>query len=101
MVYKNADNLWLEVGAGIESGEPVVVGNITGVALTDADADGYATVRREGVFELDVTGTFTVGAPVYITSEGALTATADSNVLFGYALEAVTTSGTIKVLLKG
>lgn len=102
MIYKNADNLWLNVGdVDIESGDPVVVGNITGVALIDADAAGYATIRREGVFELPVTGTFTIGAPVYIIpSTRVLTNTSAGNVLFGYALEATSGDEVIKVLLK-
>jgi len=105
MIYKNADNLRVPVGAGIESGDPVVVGGITGVALVDRDSDGYAVIRRKGVFSLEVSAVSTdidVGTPVYITSSNTLTNTVGSNTLFGYALEAVAsgTSATIKVLLK-
>jgi len=97
--------LRVPVGAGIESGDPVVVGGITGVALVDRDSDGYAVIRRKGVFSLEVSAVSTdidVGTPVYITSSNTLTNTVGSNTLFGYALEAVAsgTSATIKVLLK-
>lgn len=85
----------LPVPADTVSGGPVVVGSLIGVALTDRSADGnpdgYATVdtgTRTGSHRLEVTGARTEGQPVYITSAGALTATATDNTLFGYALEA-------------
>lgn len=88
----------LPVTASTPSGSPVVVGQIVGVALVDADADDIATVGIGGVASLPV-GTTTavaVGAPVYITSAYALTPTATSNTLFGYALTAKgTTAGEV------
>lgn len=92
----------LPVTADTASGSPVVVGSLVGVALTaegeGGNAAGYATVALDGAFDLAV-GTTTavaVGAPVYITSAYALTPTATSNTLFGYALEAKgTTAGEV------
>ena len=80
----------LAVASGTVSGAPVIVGSLTGVALTDRDADGEATVGFGGVAELAVATTTTIalGGPVYITSAGAVTAASAGNTLFGYALQA-------------
>jgi predicted RecA/RadA family phage recombinase len=87
-VYRDADHLVLPVAAGVESGDPVQVGDLVGVAQTDRDADGNATVWLKGAHRLDVTGAIAaVGTPVYINSGGTLTATATDNTLFGHALE--------------
>lgn len=43
------------------SGDPVAVGFITGVCLTDEDANGQATIDRGGVYELSVTGADDMG----------------------------------------
>lgn len=84
-VYREGDNLSLPVAEGVLSGAPVQVGSLMGVALTDRDADGYATVRLKGVFDLEVTGAVVaVGDPVYIAA-GALNVT-NTNPLFGHAL---------------
>lgn len=88
--FRDADNLSLPVPDGTVSGDPVAVGALVGVALTDAgdggNPEGSATVRRKGAFRLPVTGSLDIGEPVYITSAGALTATEGENTLFGYAL---------------
>ena len=90
-VYADADSLVLPVASTVLSGAAVIVGSLTGVALKDAtigeDGNYYTTVKFEGVFRLSVTGTLTVGLPVYITSAGALNVTASGNTLFGYAIK--------------
>jgi predicted RecA/RadA family phage recombinase len=59
----------LPVLAGTVSGNPVIVGMLPGVALTDRDASGNATVQLDGAFDVSVTGAIaSVGLPVYITS---------------------------------
>lgn len=87
----------LPVASGTESGDPVIVGSLVGVALTDrsadGNADGNATVALDGAFTVNVTTTTTrsVGQPVYIiTATGVITTTDNSgaNPLFGYCLEA-------------
>lgn len=92
-VFRYAQRLTLPVVAGTKSGDPVLVGSLPGVAQTDRDTDGNATVWREGAHRLSVTGAITaVGQPVYIaaaatgTRQTGLTATAGSDVLYGYAL---------------
>jgi len=102
--------LRVPVGAGIESGDPVVVGGITGVALVDRDSDGYAVIRRKGVFNLEVNGVdgsgnsaVAIGDSIYyVTGDTIKLSKKATGVLFGYALEAVASgaSATIKVLLK-
>ena len=87
--FHDGENLTLPVISGVVSGGPVVVGMIPGVALTDRAADGTATVRTKGVFNVSVTGAIaSVGLPVYITSAtGALVVAAGAGIqLFGHAL---------------
>lgn len=94
----------LPVTADTESGSPVVVGSLVGVALTaegeGGNSDGNATVGMGGVTTQAV-GTATavaVGDPVYITSAYALTPSdgAGANTLFGHALTAKgTTAGEV------
>lgn len=79
----------LPVLAGVVSGGPVIVGMLPGVALTDRDAAGNATVQLDGAFEVSVTGALaTVGLPVYITSAtGALVVAPGVGIqLFGHGL---------------
>lgn len=90
----------LPVPDGTKSGDPVKVGSLVGVALTDrakspeletdfgnGNREGYATVARDGAWKLTVTGAVTqIGAPVYISGTGTLSVTAGSDTLFGYAL---------------
>lgn len=102
-VYKHADWISLPVGTGVESGSPVVVGQITGVAQTDADDDGNASVALTGAFNVNVaTGTVAVGAPVYVKSDNTATPTATGNQLLGMALAAkASAAGVIPVRLTG
>ncbi len=80
------------------SGDPVVFGQIPGVALTDEDAAGNVTIDCGGVYDLAVAGAVTVGAIIYfVVADGTLTAIAGSNIRFGYALEAQATDGVIQV----
>ena len=87
-------NLTLPVGTGVKSGDPVAVGELVGVALTNADDNGYATVQTEGVFKLSVVGndgtnavSISIGEALYYDNGTINRNTA--GVLFGYALEAV------------
>lgn len=90
----------LPVAAGIRSGDPVKVGSLVGVALTDRNEAGgaesgnpadHATVALDGAFDLEVTGSLAAaGTPVYIDSSGDLTATVGSNTLFGYSIPGAT-----------
>lgn len=96
-VYAEADSLNYVVPSATVSGDFVVLGsNIVGVAEVDAKegADGsfYATLRHKGVFIGTTADAVTLGAAIYIASAAtrgtALTTTATSNKLVGYAVKA-------------
>lgn len=85
--YTNALHISLPVPSGTKSGDPVQVGQISGVAQIDRQEDGTATVWLDGSWDIEVTGAVaTVGLPVYITSAGKLNTTAAGNTPWGIAL---------------
>lgn len=100
--------------AAPKSGDPVLVGQIPGVAVTDEGDGGNAatetTVCTKGIFDLSVKGhngsaggAVGVGALIYYKSTATPVLNLDSSgVAFGYALEAVDSgdTATIKVLVK-
>lgn len=107
MIYKDGDQLKFYIGSTegseLDSGDPFVVGQIPAVAMGDEDTDGYVVGRMVGVFDLSVSAVSTAitpGTAIYYHA-GALNNTAAGGVLFGYALEGITTgeTATIKVLL--
>lgn len=102
-VYEDGDSIPIAVPATVVSGDPVVVGEIVGVAVTDRDANGLITLRRKGVFSLTVTGAIGLGAVVYAVVAGglvtSLTATASGNTRFGLAGAAQAGTGSIPVII--
>ncbi len=89
--YVDGRKLYVPVSAGTVSGSPVAVGSRCGVALTDRDASGNATVDFKGVYELTVTGITAVGTPIYYTENADPTlrlGVVPTALFFGYALEA-------------
>nr|WP_297424774.1 DUF2190 family protein [uncultured Actinotalea sp.] len=105
-VLRNADHITLPVPSGTVAGDPVKVGSLVGVAQTSRDSDGNATVWRKGAYDLTVSDAVTaVGTPLYVAGDGtsritALTTTATSNTLFGYALATKgATSGPLTVVI--
>lgn len=85
--YSNALHINIPVPSGTVSGGPVKVGQICGVAITDRDADGNATVHLDRSWDVTVTGAVaSVGLPVYITSTNTLTATTTGNFVWGVSL---------------
>ena len=86
-IYRDGDHIALPVAEGTKSGDPVAVGSLVGVAQTDRDAAGNATVWLTGVFDVPVSDAVaSVGLAVYITSAGVLTNAASGNTIVGYAL---------------
>lgn len=72
----------------IESGDPILCGQLPGVALTDESDDEYTTIDTAGVFTLTVKGAkaaITWGAPLYL-KEGKITEEGEAKYFFGYAL---------------
>lgn len=102
-VYSNDDSFPIAVPAGVISGDPVAVGEIVGVAITDRGTDGKTVLRRRGTFSLTVTGAIALGAPVYaVVAAGlvtSLTATVGTNIRFGLAGAAQAATGKIPVIL--
>jgi len=98
----------LNVGATVNSNDPVVVGDIAGVAQYD-NIDGKAVVDTEGAYKLSVEANDTTGASsavsegqsIYLDDgSGSLAANTltpdDTNgKFFGYALESIS-GGTTK-----
>ena len=57
---QDGEVLTLEI-ADIASGDPILYGAITGVAITDTNSAGEVEVKRHGVFYLSVKGTDSAG----------------------------------------
>lgn len=87
------ENLTLPVTNDIKSGELVQVGEVIGIALTDAKTDDgtnyYTTIATKGVWNLALKTTTTVGGVVSTQPKGGSKA-----VPVGFALEAATYSST-------
>lgn len=116
-VYKVGATLSAPVANGTVAGTPLRLGVLNAVAQTDeagttaqvgnvvmqtggiGNAEGYTSVKFDGVWNLPVTGALTYGAIVYIKSDGTLTATSTGNFVFGAAVS-VTGTGTNNALVK-
>lgn len=90
----------------IESGDPVVWGQIPGVALIDEDTtNDEVEIQRDGVFELSVKGEDDAGANeavaagdlIFMDTDGELNKDEVNGVRFGYALAAVTSGQTTAI----
>jgi predicted RecA/RadA family phage recombinase len=92
-IYRDADHLALPVPTGTKANDPVLIGGLKGVAETDRDDQGEATVWLKGGHKFTVDGAVTAkGQPVYFQGDGTtrsatLSTTATGNTLFGHALE--------------
>jgi predicted RecA/RadA family phage recombinase len=90
------------------SGDPVLVGQIPGVALIAKNADGLTTVKTNGVATLSVKGIDGGGNSAvaagdilyYVTGDTPKISKKTSGVRFGYALEAVTSGATATIRVK-
>lgn len=95
------ENLTLPVANDVKSGELVQVGDVIGIALADAKTDDgtnyYTTIATKGVWNLTLKETTTVGGVVSATPKGGPKDGPKDDpkgVPVGFALEAVTYSGT-------
>lgn len=125
-IFKEGNHLSAPVPDGTLSGTPLRIGVLNAVAETDeggatnglnvingvaqptggiGNADNFASVSHEGVWRVSVSGALAgYGTPVYITSAGALTATATGNFLWGAAIRAKGTGvgdAIVKILQPG
>ena len=99
-VYAHTRARSLPVPAGTKSGDPVKVGAVVGIALTDRQAAmaagvpntsnpvGNASVALDGTWTVSCADAVSaVGTALYITGAGpfTITTTASGNALFGYS----------------
>jgi predicted RecA/RadA family phage recombinase len=84
---------------GVDSGEVVIIGNLIGVAVTDAEEDAPVSIAMTGVFELPKGGdAFDAGDYVYY--DGSECTDDDGDDLIGVAVaDAGAGAGTVKVRL--
>lgn len=90
------------------SGDPVLVGQIPGVALTDERADGTTSVDTEGVYHLSVKGVDGTGNKAiaagdivyYVAADTPKLSVKNTGVRYGYALDAVTGGATTTIRVK-
>lgn len=93
--------------ADLESGDPVRVGDLVGVLLTNEEG-GYATVAFEGVLTDSSLGSESIdpGTPIYtstaagsnnIAVKATLTTTKSTNLLFGHTLNVRTGTGLTEI----
>ena len=52
----DGEQIQLNVGTGKKAGDPIAIGNIRGICLSDADTDGNAAVVTKGIVNLSVKG---------------------------------------------
>jgi len=90
------------------SNDPVVCGQIPGVALADEDSNGLTTVALNGAFDLSVKGVdgsgnsaVAAGDIIYYTSgDTPKLNKKTTGVRFGYALAAVSSGATATIAVK-
>lgn len=92
--------------ASISAGDPVVFGQVPGVALTDTDGSGNITMKTDGVYLMSVKGAdgsgnaaITAGDIIYLDST-ELNVDSTNGVRWGYALQAVSSGATTSILVK-
>ena len=94
--------------ASVTSGDPVVAGQIPGVALISTDANGKVTMKTDGVFTLSAKGidgggnsAIAVGDILYyVNADTPKISKKNTGVRFGYALEAVSSGSTATIRVK-
>jgi predicted RecA/RadA family phage recombinase len=106
IVHEVGDQLGVVVTAPAapNSGDPVMVGQLPGVALIDEQDDGTTTVKFNGTALLEVeaeASAVAVGDILYYDAADArLNNSTSGNIRFGYALEAVLNGATATILVK-
>lgn len=93
-----------KMGSAVKSGDPVLVGQIPGVAAADADATGAGVMFTDGIFNLSVKGensggnaALVEGGIVYFDSAKSALNGDTTKVRFGYLLKGVASGATATV----
>lgn len=110
LVYEHGDALAVACTdpATPASGDPVLFGQLPGVALTDEDTDGLTSVRFRGVANLSVRGytgaagaAIAAGDVVYYKAGATPVLDVDtSGVRFGIAMQAVASGATATIQVR-
>ena len=99
------DTLTIPAPAAVLSSEPVIAGDIRGIACGDAASGAPVDVKCSGVFTLPkvAANAFPLGSKVYWAAATKLaTSTASGNTLLGVAVaEAAASTATVNVRLSG
>lgn len=108
-VFESGKVLSVAVASTVESGAPVLIGSMAGVALTDYNSTtGESTIDFGGVYDLSVkaidnagNSAVAVGDPIYyVTGDTPVLSKKASGIFFGYALEAVDSAATATINVK-
>lgn len=109
-IKETGNRLALPVPDGTESGDPLIIGELPCVAVTDADqwTEGEASVQTDGTWSFPVKGegpsaaneAISVGEVLYIDTDGEINSDETAGKRFGYALEAVPSGETHTIEVK-
>lgn len=108
IIFDKGDALSVPVVAGAKSGDPVLFGDLPGIALLDIDADGNSTVKFSGVAEVSVKGIDGGGNSAVAAGDVIYHVAADTPVLskkatgvrFGVAMGAVVAGATTTIRVR-
>lgn len=113
IVFDKADVISITFAADASAGDPVAIGQVTGVAVNDVDVSVNAVglLQVRGIANLSVkaidkdgNSAVAIGDAIYYVAgqTPVLSKVVTAGVLFGYALEAITSgsTATIQVLMK-
>jgi hypothetical protein len=109
VIFNEGNEIELPVASGSVSGDPVVAGQIPGLATTDRDATtGLASVKCNGVVDISVkaidgggNSAVAIGDILYhVQADTPKVSKKNTGVRYGYALEAITSGATDTIRVK-
>ena len=102
IIYDQGDQLVVNVIAGTVAGDAVAFGNQPGVALTDRDSAGQATVKFNGVAAFTLTGATAEDAVYIDPTDGTLTLTdTASDIFFGVCIADADSDDLVNIRIGG
>lgn len=98
--YSRGESIDYTPEADVKAGTIVVLGDLACVAKLDIKAGELGALATCGVYRVGkATGAIAIGAKVYVTAEGAATATEGSNKLIGTAIAEAAEADTEVIVL--
>lgn len=94
-IYPEARHIAVTAPYAVESGDPVIIGGLAGVAQTSASEGETVTLWLDGSYKLPVTGTPKRGGIVSLNGKTLTVGTGDA---FGVVISADRASGTAEVV---